>query len=96
MENLTEFQEQLNRIETGLLSQKKVLTFDELCRFTGLAKSYLYKLTSSGQIPHFKPRGKAIYFEREAIESWLLQNPVKTAQESEAEALKYVTMNERG
>ena len=96
MESVLEIKEQLNRIETGLLSQKKVLTFDEVCRFTGLAKSYLYKLTSTGKIPHVKPRGKVIYFEREAIENWLLQNPVKTAQESEAEALQYVTMNERG
>jgi len=96
MNSIIEIQEQLNRIEAGLLAQKKVLTFDETCLFTGLQKSFLYKLTSTGKIPHFKPRGKTIYFERESIENWLLQNPIKTAAETEAEALSYVTLNARG
>lgn len=96
MNTISEIQEQLNRIETGILSQKKVLTFDETTRFTGLSKSFLYKLTSENKIPHFKPRGKVIYFEREALESWLLQNPVKTSMEIENEALSYVTLNNRG
>lgn len=96
MTALIEIKEQLNRIEAGLLAQKKALNFDEACIFTNLQESYLYKLTSTGKIPHFKPRGKMIYFEREALESWLLQNPVKTANEIESEAGRYIALKKRG
>jgi excisionase family DNA binding protein len=95
MEVLQSIQEQLTRIETGMLAQKSVLTFDEVSQFTGLSKSYLYKLTSTGRIPHFKPFNKVLYFERPQIESWLLQNPIKTADVIEKEAVSYVTLNNR-
>lgn len=96
MMHLAELKEQLSRIESGLLLQKNILTFDEVCKFTGLSKSYLYKLTSTGRIPHYKPHGKMLYFERQAVEAWLLQNPIKTAQEIEQEATNYVTLNKKG
>ncbi|WP_353721918.1 helix-turn-helix domain-containing protein [Dyadobacter sp. 676] len=63
---------------------KKVLTFDEAAEYTGLSKSYLYKLTAKGEVPHFKPRAKMIYFNREELETWLLQGKVKSAEEIEA------------
>ncbi|MAW96454.1 MULTISPECIES: helix-turn-helix domain-containing protein [unclassified Leeuwenhoekiella] len=66
--------ERLARIESLLLANKKVLTLDEACDYTGMSRSYLYRLTSSGIIPHSKPSGKLVYFEREALEQWLLQN----------------------
>jgi excisionase family DNA binding protein len=96
MIELLEIKEQLSRIELGLISQKNVLTFDEVAQFTGLSKSFLYKLTSSGRIPHYKPRSKVIYFERIQIEAWLLQNPIKTVDEIANEAVKYVTLNKKG
>lgn len=64
-----------------LLATKEVLTTDEVCRYTGLAKSYIYKLTSTNQIPFYKPFGKGIYFNRKDIERWLMQN----RQQSEGE-----------
>jgi excisionase family DNA binding protein len=57
-----------------LLSQKKVLTLDEVSDYTGLSKSFLYKLTCKNEIPCYKPLGKHIYFNKEEIDSWLLQN----------------------
>ena len=60
MDNL-KIEERLDRIERLIISNKKVLTFDEACDYTGLSRSYLYKLTSSGVIPHSKPNGKIIY-----------------------------------
>jgi excisionase family DNA binding protein len=94
-EFLLKQQLQLDRIETGLLSQKNVLTLEEVSQFTGLSKSFLYKLSSTCKIPHFKPHGKCIYFERSQVEAWLLQNPVKTADAIEKEAASYVTLNNR-
>jgi len=35
----------------------------------------MYKLTCAGKIPHSKPRGKLIYFEKKQLNSWLLGNP---------------------
>lgn len=95
METLT-VNERLSNIENLLLSQKAVLNFDEVAEFTGLSKSHLYKLTSTGRIPHYKPNGKYIFFDRGEIEKWLLRNRVKTIFEIEAEASTYVTLNRKG
>ena len=54
----------LNQIEKMLTSQKTVLSFSETAEYTGLSKSYLYKLTSGGVIPHYKPTGKMLYFKK--------------------------------
>lgn len=45
--------------------------------------------------PHFKPHGKNIYFNREELEQWLLQNPVRTAEQKEREAVDYVVGKRR-
>jgi excisionase family DNA binding protein len=96
MENLKSIDDRLRNIETLLLSQKIVLNFDELADFTGLSKSYLYKLTSSGGIPCFKPKGKQIYFNRQEIEEWLLQNRKVTNEELSCQASTFVTLNKKG
>lgn len=53
------------------ISTKSVLTARECARYTGLSLRYLYRLTSEKKIPHFKPRGKMLYFRREEIDKWL-------------------------
>ena len=90
---MDELMERLERIEKGVMLQKNVLTFDEAVMFTGLAKSYLYKLTAGGKIPYYKPSGKLIYFQREELERWMLRNPVKTADEIEQQAINYCHTN---
>jgi len=62
-------------MEKMLLSQKTVLNFVELSDYTGLSKSFLYKLLSKGEIPGgYKPTGKQWFFERKVIDQWLLSN----------------------
>jgi excisionase family DNA binding protein len=90
---MDELIERLERIEKRVMMQKNVLTFEEAVMFTGLAKSYLYKLTASGKIPHYKPSGKLIYFDRAELEKWMLRNPVKTADEIEQQAINYCHTN---
>lgn len=68
------------------ISQKEVLTFEEASRYTGLSKSWLYKLTATKQIPHYKPSGKLCYFDRAELDSWIKQNRVSTADEIQARA----------
>ncbi|MEN8187919.1 MAG: helix-turn-helix domain-containing protein [Bacteroidota bacterium] len=85
----------LDRIEKLLTANKEVLTFEETCDYTGITRSYLYKLTAAGIIPHSKPNGKMIFFEKKKLNSWLLQNPRKTQEEIEAEATAYTFKNRR-
>lgn len=81
--------ERLGRLEKLLIGNKEVLTFDEACDYTGISRSYLYKLTASGKIPHSKPNGKMLFFEKKKLVNWLLQNKRKSPQDIEAEALAY-------
>jgi len=71
----------ISKLENSLFLVKNILSFDEASDFLNLSKSYLYRLTSSGQIPHYKPQGKMLYFEKSELESWLRQNPVKSNQQ---------------
>lgn len=96
MEYLQRFDDRLRNIETLLLSQKTVLNFEEVAAYTGLSKSYLYKLTSSGGIPCFKPQGKHIYFSKQEIDQWLLKNRKATNDELESQAATFVTLKNGG
>lgn len=73
------------------LTQKAVLTLKEAAAYTGRSTSNLYKLSSLGLIPHSKPAGKKIYFDRVKLEQWMLRNPIKTSYEIEAEAVSRVS-----
>ena len=73
-----------------LLAAKNVLTFDDVALLTGLSKSHLYKLTSTRQIPYYKPRGKNIYFDRKEVEDWLRQNRANTEQEAQSGAAAFL------
>lgn len=88
-------EDRLNSIEKLLLGQKNVLTFEEGCEFTGLSRTYMYKLTHLKKIPFFKPHGKQIYFSREELEKWLMKNPVKTAEQKDQESTNYVVARHR-
>lgn len=80
----------VTELENLVLHSKNVLSFEEASRFLNLSKSYLYKLTSGNLIPHYKPQGKMLYFEKTELEAWLRQNPVRTQAQTDAEAQKYV------
>ncbi|MFO8147025.1 MAG: helix-turn-helix domain-containing protein [Gillisia sp.] len=82
--------EQLDRIEKMIQANKKVLTLDEACAYTGISRSYMYKLTARGEIPFSKPRGKLNYFAKEKLDQWLLSHPSKSLAEIDNEALNYV------
>ncbi len=84
---------ELRQIKSLFLSQKTIFNLDELVIYTGLSKSYLYKLTSTNEIPYFKPNGKLIFFKKDEIDNWLLQNRNVTKDEIESIALNYNTLN---
>lgn len=74
----------------SLLGAKNVLNFDDVVLLTGLSKSHLYKLTCTRQIPHYKPNGKQVYFDRAEVEAWMKQNRVNTKMEVEQKAIAYM------
>ena len=86
--------ERLSRIENMLLSQKTVLNFDEASVYTGLSKSHLYKLTSTGGVPCYKPTGKKLYFDKEELDEWMLRNKKLSQDEIDDKAENFLM--ERG
>lgn len=50
--------ERITLLENTIFTTKRVFTFQEACMYIGVSESMLYKLTSSKEIPHYKPRGK--------------------------------------
>lgn len=69
-----------------IFTTKEVLTSDEAARYMGIARSYLYKLTMTRKIPHYKPMGKVCYFNRKELEGFLQGNRVATAAEINSQA----------
>jgi len=77
--------------ERVALTQKAVLTSEEVARYLGISLSRLYKLTSAKEIPHYKPNGKINYFERAEIEAWALRNRIATNAEINEKAMALST-----
>ena len=88
-------EQRIEELEALVYATKNVLSFDEASKYLNLSKSYLYKLTSAQQIPHYKPQGKMIYFEKDALDTWLRQNPVKTQTKISQEASHYIMTHQK-
>ncbi|MBD5191423.1 MAG: helix-turn-helix domain-containing protein [Bacteroidales bacterium] len=69
-----------------LLSAKSMLTVEDVADLTGLNIRHIYNLTSTKQIPFYRPRGKQIYFDRAEIDAWMKRNRVTPLNESESHA----------
>lgn len=63
-------------LKDNIWNMKELLTIKEASVYLGIAKSYLYKLTSAKKIPHYKPNGKLVYFKRKELYDWAIQNQV--------------------
>ena len=72
------------QLKERIWAVKEVLTTAEASAYLGLSESYIYKLTSMKQIPHYKPNGKLVYFNRKELCEWAMRNQVQTAGESSA------------
>lgn len=94
---IEEIKRELSNIECNsrlaAISTKNVLNLEETSIYTGIPKSTLYQLTCKREIPHYKPRGKQIYFDRDEIENWMKQNRIATNEEIDQEADKYMLNN---
>ena len=66
--------ERITLLENTIFTTKRVFTFQEACMYIG---DY-----ESKEIPHYKPRGKMVYFAKEELDEWLLQNYEPTMNEA--------------
>lgn len=82
----TELDRRLKRIEEmTVLSAKRMLSVRDASLLTGFKESYVRKLVEESKLPHYRPSGKMIFFDRDEIESFLRTNRIPSAQELEAE-----------
>ena len=63
--------ETLEELKLNYSFSKKTLTLNEACAYTGISKSYMYKLTASCKIPYHNPFGKKLYFNKVELDRWL-------------------------
>ena len=81
--------------QPGDTAANGLIDLEAAARFLGLKKSYLYKLTSTRQIPFYKYGGKLIMFDRAALESWRAARlqVVPSKAEAAASAAAYCAAN---
>lgn len=72
--------ERLKSIEETLYTTKDILNMKEVCQYLDISLSLLYKLTCSGEIPHFKPRGKMIFFEKKELIEWIKKSNLLSSE----------------
>lgn len=77
----------LQTVENQISDEKRILSTTEASQLLGMAESYLYKLTAAKKIPHYKPNGRMIFFEKKELEEWLLRNPINGSNDA-VESLK--------
>jgi len=86
---LTEIRELKKLIYEQNMLQKEVLNFNEAAVYLEVSHSHLYKLTSTGTIPAYKPNGKKLYFNREELNRWLLSNRQASISDIEEEVSQF-------
>ena len=73
------------------VSDKRILTMDELATYLSTAKQTIYGWVHHKKIPYHKqPTGRKTYFLKEEIDKWLTTNRTATSAEVEEEAARHI------
>lgn len=67
----------------------------QITEYLNVSKSFIYKMTSSNNIPHSK-KGEKLFFDKEIITKWVLENKISTQDEIEQIANNYLLKNRYG
>ena len=73
--HINSLEDSISEVSDRLFVHKEILTTSEACMYLGISESYLYKLTSAKKIPHYKPNGRLVFFNREELKLWAMRNP---------------------
>ena len=71
-----QFTKRIEKIEAYIYTTKEVLTLEEVCLLLNASKSQIYRLTRMMAIPHYKPTGKSLYFNRKEVLEWIQKHPI--------------------
>ena len=84
-----------NAPQPSTIQAKELIALEEAAHFLGLKKSYLYKLTSTKQIPFYKYGGRVIAFDPADLQAWRAARLqyVPTQAEQAAQAAAYCAAN---
>ncbi|MDV7188460.1 helix-turn-helix domain-containing protein [Lutibacter sp. TH_r2] len=95
VEKLNAIENRITSIENKLLTSNdtsktvfEIMSLNQLCKYYDFHKSFIYKLTSNREIPHYK-KGKRLVFKKDEINTWLLENKIKTMDDLQREATLY-------
>lgn len=80
----------IESIKSMIEVEEKPLTFEEAKAFLQVSSSTLYKLTHKKQIPHMKPGGGKLYFDKKDLIKWMTRNLVKSQGQIDEEASNYL------
>lgn len=69
-----------SHLEEQTVLSKEVLSFDEAKKYLNVSESFLYKKTSQGEIPHYKPTNGKLYFHKSELESWVLNSNLMSTE----------------
>ena len=84
--------ERLKSLQDAIYTTKEILNMKDVCQYLDISQSLLYKLTCTGEIPHFKHRGKMIFFEKKELIAWIKRNKVNDQELSNL----FVNMESKG
>jgi prophage regulatory protein len=85
-----ELKTQLDRIEAyAKIAAKSVLTLTEASFILGMGEQTVRMKVRNHEIPAYKPNVNRLYFKKDELEAWMLQNRSKSMTEIESEAIKY-------
>lgn len=87
-----EILERLDQIQQCLTLQvKQVLNIREAAIILGMKPDTVRGMVNRHAIPFYKPNHNLLYFRKEELEQWMLQNRTSTDEEieSQAEAISY-------
>ena len=91
MEPIKLILEKLDYLEQLIISNhKEILSVEELEKYTGFKKSYIYHLVHFSKIPYSKPNGKYLFFQKSEINEWLLKNKSLSDDQIQEKAREYV------
>jgi excisionase family DNA binding protein len=78
-----EIRRELSEIKKLIEGNEQPLNVEEAAAYLSVGKGYVYKLTASGELGHFKSQGgKKISFLRADLRAWLLKHRVSSREEA--------------
>lgn len=88
-----EMEERIKALEKIFVCQKEILNIDEAVEYLNMSRSWLYKLTSTHQIPFYKPNGRFLYFDRSELDKWIRSALVRSESQLNDQVNAYTMSN---